>query len=655
MWQSISGVFRLPSDNPVLMQAQLRALTRQLPAMYVLLTINSVALGITHFPFAPWGLTVAAPGVLVAVCLARIWIWARSRPDAWSEERTYQRLRSTILMSALLGPAFALWSLGLAAYGDSHTKAHVAFFMSITVVGCIFSLMHLRPAALIVAGCVIVPFTAFFLSSGQPVFVAIALNFVLVTLVLVRILLTYYGDFTALVDSKTALTAQHATAEELGRANFRLASVDSLTGLPNRRQFFSRIQALLDGPATPFVVGVIDLDGFKPVNDLHGHVAGDRLLIEVGSRLQALCNDSTFIARMGGDEFSVIIEGAVTRDAIAAYGERIIEALARPFWDDYEQIKIAGSIGFVSYPESGRTAEQLYERADYALYHAKSTRPGTAVLFSYEHETAIRRRSEIDQHLRHCDLERELSVEFQPIVDAHTRRPFACEALARWDNPHLGRVPPSEFIPLAEQSGLITNVTEVLLEKALAVAASWPSDMVLSFNLSMRDIGSRDAVSRIETVILKSGFDPARIVLEITETAIMRDFAQARDALLRLRAIGVSIALDDFGTGYSSLSYVHKLPLDKVKVDRSFIAEIETDGRSRDLVKSIVDLCRNLRLDCVVEGVETVEQMLILRAIGCTRMQGYFFHRPMPAETLAGLLAEGAAPAAAWSDGRAIA
>jgi predicted signal transduction protein with EAL and GGDEF domain len=198
-------------------------------------------------------------------------------------------------------------------------------------------------------------------------------------------------------------------------------------------------------------------------------------------------------------------------------------------------------------------------------------------------------------------------------------------------------------------------VTEVLLEKALAVAASWPSDMVLSFNLSMRDIGSRDAVSRIETVILKSGFDPARIVLEITETAIMRDFAQARDALLRLRAIGVSIALDDFGTGYSSLSYVHKLPLDKVKVDRSFIAEIETDGRSRDLVKSIVDLCRNLRLDCVVEGVETVEQMLILRAIGCTRMQGYFFHRPMPAETLAGLLAKGAAPAAAWSDGRAIA
>ena len=280
--------------------------------------------------------------------------------------------------------------------------------------------------------------------------------------------------------------------------------------------------------------------------------------------------------------------------------------------------------------------EHLVERADYALYYAKERDRGTAVLFTKDHERAIGARSLVEQELRRADLAAELSLEFQPLVDTSQHRTVAFEALARWNSAVLGRVPPIDFITAAERMGMICRLTEVLLAKACDAMRDWPETMNLSFNLSVHDIASEAAVARIRTMILDSGIAPSRIAVEITETAVMHDFDQARAALLSLKAIGCEIALDDFGTGFSSLSYVHRLPLDKIKVDRSFTAGLASDQASRDIVKSILDLCRNLKIACVVEGVETVEQGLILQSLGCSTMQGYHFSRPM---TLAAALA----------------
>ncbi|RYE97533.1 MAG: EAL domain-containing protein, partial [Oxalobacteraceae bacterium] len=270
------------------------------------------------------------------------------------------------------------------------------------------------------------------------------------------------------------------------------------------------------------------------------------------------------------------------------------------------------------------------------LYHAKDHRRGTAVLFSTEHEARLRRQAAIEQALRHARLEDEFTLAFQPMIDGFTHRTIAFEALARWVSPTLGCVSPDQFIPVAERTGLINQLTEVLLVKALRAAGTWPETVSLSFNLSMADLCSPVAVERLCALIVRSGIDPGRIQLEATETAIIQDFDLAQAALLRLKRLGVSISLDDFGTGYSSLSYVHRLPVDKLKIDRSFTQAILEHETSRNIVRSIIDLSRNLKLGCVVEGVETAEQVVLLSTLGCTAMQGYFFHKPMPeAEVLA--------------------
>jgi predicted signal transduction protein with EAL and GGDEF domain len=323
-------------------------------------------------------------------------------------------------------------------------------------------------------------------------------------------------------------------------------------------------------------------------------------------------------------------------------GERISAALRVPFLLSNVTAQIAGSIGFATYPEAGTTAELLFERADSALNHVKQHARGRSVIFSGEHEIQIRQFASIERCLRTADLDRELSLNFQPIYDVVRQEVVAFEALARWDNRELGRVPPDVFIPVAERTDFISNITQILLRKALACARTWPEGIRISFNLSVRDIGSAEAILKIIAIIENSGVVPERIDLEVTETALMRDFDKGCECLKALKALGVHIALDDFGTGYSSLSYVHRLPLDKIKIDRSFIKEIETQENCRDIVKTIIDLCRNLKLACVIEGMETKEQSEILRGLGGTMMQGYYFGKPMPAEAIPSFLASAA-------------
>jgi diguanylate cyclase (GGDEF)-like protein len=429
-------------------------------------------------------------------------------------------------------------------------------------------------------------------------------------------------------------------AERLHNEALSLAHCDALTGLPNRRSFFAEIEAQKDGV---FDLALIDLDGFKPVNDIYGHSVGDQLLIAVSRRLSEQCCAGGFAARMGGDEFAVILRGARSEAELQALGAALCETLREPYLLGGVAASISASVGFVRAKGEGLTASQLLERADYALYYAKQNLRGAPVIFTDAHDAEMRAFSVVDQTLRAADLERELSIVFQPQVDAVENLTISFEALARWTSPQLGEVRPDIFIKAAERSGLITRITLILLEKALACVSAWPAGMRVSFNLSARDLRSAISIANIREAVTRSGVDPRRIEFEITETAMLTDFEQACEALGQLKSLGCRIAVDDFGSGYSSFSYIHRLPVDKIKIDRSFVTQLVKHGSAVKIIQTIIDLCRNLRLDCVIEGVETERELTQLLQVKARYIQGYLFARPMPAERVAGYLTAEAA------------
>jgi diguanylate cyclase (GGDEF)-like protein len=495
--------------------------------------------------------------------------------------------------------------------------------------------MHFRLAALWLGGVFILPYMSLILANGHHVWIAVALNTMLVSAAIAYIRLVYSRDFAKMSEFQRELVDTQRETKRLSDENLRLANLDSLTDLPNRRQFFAALHRLLNRPPHEnerFVLGLIDLDGFKTVNDVYGHAAGDKVLIEAGQRMRSVCDETILLSRLGGDEFGVIIEADLDDAAIRQLGERICEVLEAPFIVQGVVAEVSGSIGFAASPEAGSDVGRLFECVDHALYYAKQHRRGRPVIFSAEHETEIRKIVTLEQCLRNADLQTEMSLYFQPIVNVERGKIVAFEALARWDSPILGRVPPDEFIRVAERSDLINQLTRTLLRRALAEAKTWPGDIRVSFNLSMRDLASTEAILNIVAIIANSGVPASRIDLEITETAVAKDFDQSSKSMQSLKALGVNISLDDFGTGYSSLSYVQRFPIDMIKMDRSFINDVETKPSCRAIIKSVNALCRNLKLICVVEGVETENQVRVLRALGCTAMQGYFFGKPMPAD-----------------------
>ncbi|MEC5404516.1 EAL domain-containing protein [Paraburkholderia sp. MPAMCS5] len=627
--------------DPELVRSQVQAFGRQIPLLYFILIVNTMAVAITHLHSAPAWMSIYIPGVLCMLCIVRCARWWRSRHHVLTHDKAVPELRRLIWVAGIFGVAFTTWSLMLLPYGTAYEQAQVAFYMATTVVGCVFCLMHLRGAALLLLSIVILSFATFLVFTGSPVFIAMAIDMTLVGLALAFIIELYYRSFAGVVHVQRDLQASQEKTQRLSDENFRLASIDSLTDLPNRRSFFASLRALSEqalGNGGGFNVGLIDLDGFKQVNDIYGHASGDLVLQEVGLRLLSLAEPGIFFARLGGDEFGVLAQDRQSNHALLELGERICDVLSQPYRVAGNIAELSGTIGWAAFPDAGRTVTQVFERADAALYVGKESRRGTAVIFSTEHETRIRRSSLVTQELRHAELETELFLEFQPIADVVTQRPIAFEALGRWHNPRLGAVKPEEFIRIAERTEVILRVTEVLLRKALAEVSHWPSDLYLSFNLSAIDISTSARARRLIDIVAASGVPPHRVSFEITETAVTRDFEQARSALTMIKQAGCRVSLDDFGTGYSSLSYVHRLPFDSIKIDRSFMTDVDSNSASKKIVKSVLDLCKNLGLECVVEGLETASQAEVVKALGARAVQGYLFSRPMRSGAVAAYL-----------------
>ncbi len=419
------------------------------------------------------------------------------------------------------------------------------------------------------------------------------------------------------------------------------AERDHLTGLPNRARFQEALTANLRRArrgGDQFALLLMDLVRFKDINDTLGHTEGDRLLIGIAARLQATLRDVDLIARLGGDEFAVLLPGDGS-DA-EAVAERIVEAFRAPIVLGQHSVTPTFSIGIAVYPDDAQQAEDLLRLSDIAMYDAKRAQVSHR-RYSEHSDLHTGRRMSLVTGLRAAVEGHQLTVHYQPQLDLVTDRVVAVEALARWHHNEHGDVAPDEFIPLAEQHGLIDGLTRVILDQALAGCAGWLAadlEVTVSVNISACSLGRDGLVAAVTTILDRHGVAPERLRLELTETAVMADPEGALRTLTELHAMGVRLAVDDFGTGYSSLAYLRHLPVDEIKIDQTFITRLATDHADAHIVRSTIELAHSLGLSVVAEGVEDAATLAVLRDFGCDRAQGYHVARPMPADQVPGRL-----------------
>jgi diguanylate cyclase (GGDEF)-like protein len=426
---------------------------------------------------------------------------------------------------------------------------------------------------------------------------------------------------------------------------------DPLTGLPNRLLFLDRLVQRIDyrkrHPEDLFAVLFLDLDGFKMVNDSLGHLAGDKLLVEVAERLETVLrstdtvtrlDDEVTLARLGGDEFAILLNELHLPSDVAAVADRLLSELNRPFKIDDKEIYTTVSIGIAVSTLDYQTAEEFLRDADTAMYRAKSLGKARYEIFDGEMRASVIERLQLETDLRHGIERDEFRNFYQPIISLDSGKIVGFEALVRWQHPGRGLVGPNEFIPVAEETGLIRDMGWQVLERACAQLAEWRklvpdyADLTMSVNLSVRQFPQPHFAERVEALLGQLGLPENSLKLEITESSLMSDPVAAVNLLSRLKELGVRLAIDDFGTGYSSLSYLQRFPLDTLKIDRSFTMAMGSGQKEETIVSSIMRLAQKLGLDVVAEGVETEEQLVFLKEVECKFAQGFYFSKPMRAE-----------------------
>jgi diguanylate cyclase (GGDEF)-like protein/PAS domain S-box-containing protein len=431
--------------------------------------------------------------------------------------------------------------------------------------------------------------------------------------------------------------ATYEDISERRRAETRIAHMahhDALTDLPNRVLFRERMESAFTRLARhqePVTVHCIDLDRFKDVNDTLGHPIGDALLKTVAERLLSCVRATDLVARLGGDEFGILQLASEEALDPAVLARRVLDVLSAPYELDGQQVVIGASIGVAIAPQDGDTPDQLLKNADLALYRAKADGRGTHRFFEAAMDAELQARRTVELDLRKALAAGEFEPYYQPLVSLETGEVTGCEALLRWHHPERGLVPPSEFIPIAEEIGLIGVIGDWVLRQACNEAASWPKPIKVAVNLSAAQLKNRQLAQAVILALASSGLPANRLELEITESVFLQDNDTTLAILHEIRNLGVRIAMDDFGTGYSSLSYLRSFPFDKIKIDRSFVRDLSTRVDCKAIVHSVATLGQRLGMVTTAEGIETAEQLDQLRLTGCTEGQGYYFGRPMPA------------------------
>jgi diguanylate cyclase (GGDEF)-like protein len=435
------------------------------------------------------------------------------------------------------------------------------------------------------------------------------------------------------------------------------ARTDPITSLGNRLMFRERLAALLatlDHPPSAAAVLIFDLDRFKAINDSLGASVGDALLRAVAERVRSAVGPADGVARFGGDEFGIVQVGRLQPESAAALSKRLVDLLGRSYIVEGHLLNVGASIGITLMPADGRDTDQILKNADLALNRAKQGGQGTFRFFETVMDEQMQAHRSLELDFRRALALRELALVYQPQLNLESKRITGFEALLRWHNPKRGLVSPADFIPLAEEIGLIVPIGEWVIRTACEEAVGWPQPLNVAVNVSAVQFGSPNLVPTILSALAESGLDPRRLELEITESVLLGDHGAARDVLLRVRELGVRVSMDDFGTGYSSLSYLRSFPFDKIKIDQSFVRGRSDDPSGMAIVRAIAGLGQSLGMTTLAEGVETEEQLARVAADGCTDVQGYLISRPLPPERIGEFLQSytETAPAAAIAQHR---
>ncbi len=443
------------------------------------------------------------------------------------------------------------------------------------------------------------------------------------------------GEPTHFVHLSTDISRLKEVEEKLRQ----LALFDPLTGLANRVLLHDRLQQTIyeaDRDRNIAALILLDLDNFKDINDTMGHPSGDLMLAQVGERLRQRTRHSDTVARMGGDEFIIVLRNASSSECVGRVAQEIVASLSQPFLLEDRKVYVTVSLGIVLYPLDGRDTDELIRKADTAMYHAKGLGKNRYQFFTAEMNQRVQERLALQTDLRRALEQNEFVVYYQPKINLETEEVTGVEALVRWCKPGNGLIPPAVFIPLAEETGLIVPIGEKVLQLACAQVAAWRSQGIVNLpvavNLSAIQLREEGLAATVQEILTTTGLSPGALELEITESAIMQETDQAIAMLQTLQGMGIRVTMDDFGTGYSSLSYLKRFPISWLKIDRTFIAEVMSQADDAEIIRAIIAMAHRLRLKVVAEGVETAEQLAFLRQEGCDEAQGYYFARPMPAD-----------------------
>lgn len=641
--RQIAGHLRI-----ALIRDQHNMLRNILPALYATMMVTLIVFTITFKDTLPQWYGLYLPLGFLGFMAIRTNYWIKSFRSG--PEPDINIIQKDIKSVSWLAPLMILCYSSLAIFsqlgqGDHHLT------LAIVVVWCValvtaFSLSTMPLTSIFVIMFATIPVSISFALHGTSNMTPLVSIFISLSLLVIYTNSVTYRTFVEAIITRCKLSKKNAIIENEREFATKIAYTDNLTGLPNRRSFYDKLDEKLiqleNGETEPFSVAIIDLDGFKPINDVHGHQTGDAVLIEVGKRLISAIKNSGMVARLGGDEFCVLVNDIVTEEDATLLGDHLVEALRPAYNIDAVKAHLSGSCGIYLVNKEGANSSCVMERADLALYKAKSENRGYTEIFSSEMEENVRKRSQVEQALREAIANNSIDIHFQPIVDLRDKKIVGMEALARWHHAELGDISPDWFIPIAEHSGLIAELTENLFRKAITTAKKWPEEYFLSFNLSAENLTRPTVGMNILSIMLQENFNPTRLEIEVTETAIMRNLQRARATIINLRKAQIKISLDDFGTGYSSMSQIKELPFDKIKIDKSFIDGICDSQRTRSLVLSVVGMCKNLNICCLAEGIETEEQRIILSNMGCKLGQGYLFGKPVSSAKSIQLLTQSA-------------
>jgi diguanylate cyclase (GGDEF)-like protein len=437
-------------------------------------------------------------------------------------------------------------------------------------------------------------------------------------------------------------------ARELSHKLARLALHDSLTDVPNRTLLSDRLeQAIMRAQRSGSSVALlfIDLDRFKHINDSLGHAIGDELLRSVARRLLACVRSSDTVSRQGGDEFLILLADVAHAHDAAVCADKIIQTLGTPHRIGEHDLRLTASIGIATYPDDAADADTLLKNADFAMYQAKYSGRNNYQFFRPEMNANAIERQAVETDLRHAIDRREFLLNYQPKVNLATGAISGVEALIRWQRPQRGLVQPAQFIPIAEESGLIVHIGRWVLEEACRQARAWMdaglAPIVIAINISAVELRAKDFLDGVRDILRRSRLEPRFLEIELTETFMLQDWKSTADVLRALKALGVKIALDDFGTGYSSLSFMKLFPIDTLKIDQSFVRDMTSDSDDASIVSAVINMGRSLNMSVVAEGIQTREQLAFLQAHHCPEGQGFYFARPVLAPQLASLLSSG--------------